>query len=114
MTASQSGGKTVIEIKLNPENVTTAAGLVYHPGLVGEAVTPDNLEYVKNEFSSMAQSVSATVGASTIRATINANYTLDKLEINNPFVMKVDIGIGRFTTTTEFDTKLTYNYTFTR
>ena len=113
VTVSQSGGKTVVTMKIKPENVTTSKDMVYHPGLMGATVTSENLEYIKSQSSSI-QSISAKVGESTIKATINSSYTLDKLEISNPFVMSM--GMRVFLTTVEADvnTALTYTYTFTR
>ena len=113
VSVSQSGGKTVISLTIKPESVTTSTGMVYHPGLVGTAVTPENLESFQVQGSGV-QSANATVGASTIRATINGNYTLDRLEISNPYKMNVSMRVVLTTTTVTVDTKLNYDYTFTR
>ena len=109
VAVSQSGGKTVVTVTIKPETVTTSTALVYHPSLVGSAVTPDNLLSVTNE-SANIRSASANVGTSTIKATINSNYTLDALEISNPYTMTMSMGL----TSVNVNTSMTYNYSFTR
>ena len=113
VSVSQSGGKTIVTMRIKPENVTTSKDMVYHPGLTGAAVTSENLESIKSQSSSI-QNISAKVGESTIRATINSNYTLDKLEISNPFVMSMGMRVILTTVEAEVNTALTYTYTFTR
>lgn len=108
VSVSQSGGKTVITMKLNAEKVTTKQNMVYHPGLVGSAVTPENLQSVVDESASVT-GATATIGASTIKATINGSYTLESLEISNPYSMTVS-SLSSIT----INTDLTYSYTFTR
>ena len=88
VSVTTSGSKTVITMTLKQENVTTSKGMVYHPSLVGTAVTPENLQEVKNQ-SALISNATAKVGASTIKATINGNYTLDRLEISNPYTMTI-------------------------
>ena len=113
VTVTQSGGKTVVTMNIKPESVTSSKNVVYHPGLMGAAVTSDNLESIKSQ-SSGIKSVSATVGASTIKATINSNYTLDKLEISNPFVLTMGMTVLLQTIEATVNTNLNYSYTFTR
>ena len=108
VSVSQSGGKTVITMKLNAEKVTTKQNMVYHLGLVGSAVTPENLQSVVDESASVT-GATATIGASTIKATINGSYTLESLEISNPYSMTVS-SLSSIT----INTDLTYSYTFTR
>ena len=105
VAVSQSSGKTVVTLTLKPETVTTTKGLVYHTGLMGEAATPENMKQMMDELS-LSGAATATVGSSTIKVTINSNYTVDNLEISNP----VSISKGIISTQSE----LTYSYTFTR
>ena len=108
VSVSTSGGKTVVTITLKPETVTTSTGMVYHPGLVGTAITPDNLQSLVSE-SANTRNVTGTVGASTIKATINSNYKLDALDISNPYTMSMSMSL----TTVNVKTDLSYHYTFT-
>ena len=109
VAVTTSGGKTVVTLTLKPETVTTSKDMVYHPSLVGSAVTAEGLQSEIDK-SSAISAATATVGASTIKATINGNYTLDALEISNPYSMNVRSTFGN----TNFPVELTYKYTFTR
>ena len=109
VSVSTSGDKTVVTLTLKQESVTTGKDLVYHPSLVGSAVTAEGLQD-QIEKESAVRDASASVGASTIKATINSSYTLDALEISNPYSLTVKSTVG----TINSPVKLTYNYTFTR
>ncbi len=109
----QSGDKTIVSMTLKPENVTTSKEMIYHPGLVGAAVTPEDLKSFQGQGSGV-QNATAMVGASTIQATINENYTLDHLEINNPYRTDMSMRVVLTTTTVTVNTDLTYSYSFNR
>lgn len=113
VSVSQSGGKTVVTMRIKPETVTLSKELVYHHGLVGSAVTSDNLQSFQTQGTNI-QNISATVGESTIKATINGNYTIDKLEISNPYTMSMSMTILLQKTEVTVNTDLTYSYIFTR
>ena len=109
VSVTTSGGKTVVTMTLKQESVTTGKDMVYHPSLVGAAVTAEGLQD-QIEKEPLIINANATVGASTIKATINSSYTLDALEISNPYTLTVKSTVG----TLSSPVKQTYNYTFTR
>ena len=109
VAVTTSGGKTVVTLTLKPETVTTSKDMVYHPSLVGSAVTAEWLQSTIDK-SSAISAMTATVGASTIKATINDYYTLDALEISNPYTLTVKSSLGTLNSPVILD----YNYLFSR
>ena len=110
VTLSKSGGKTTIKLTLKQEQVTPTKNAVYHPSLIGDVLTADNLDSLQQD----SLTASGSIGESTIEVVINASQTVDSIKIHCPYTIRSSISGLMYGVSFDLNSYTDYDYAFTR
>lgn len=109
VSVAKSGNSDTITVSLKKEDQTESSNALYHPGFL------DSITESLSDLSEEDATVTATVGASTISGTVNANGTLDSLTVSSPFTINISMTVsGKMTISFVVSGTVNNSYTFTR
>lgn len=109
VSVAKSGSSDTITVSLKKEEQTEKTNALYHPGFL------DSITESLTDLSEEGATATATVGASTISGTVNANGTLDSLTVSSPFSINMSMTVsGKMTISFVISGTVNNSYTFTR
>ncbi len=109
VSVTKSGSTDTVKVSLKKEEQNAKSKALYHPGFI------DSITESIADLSAEGTSATASVGASTVIGKINANGTLDSLEVSSPFSISMSMVIsGKMTISFVVSGTVNNSYTFTR
>ena len=104
---ANADGSTTVKVTLKKESFDRNSSAKYHPGFT------ESFASSQSELADLGD-YQASVGATTITAKINKNYTLDALDVISPFTISAKASESGITIKLVLEGTSDYHYTFTR